>query len=795
MNKQLNAWRHSVFLLFVSFRLFSQFTAGNLVVLQAGDGASPLINTGNPIFLKEYSPLGVAGFSVAVSSSVNPLIISGSASSEGALSLSANGEYLVFGGYAQGLPNTTTLAASSASGINRGVGIVDVVGNYSRIAVSASFFSGNSIRGATSDGNGNYWAVGANNGTNYFGTVSPAATIQNSITNSRCISVFNGNLYFSCGSGTQGIFRAGLGLPVTSGQTASLIISTAGTGAGTPGPYGFYFNGAQTVCYVADERTPANGGGIQKWVYSAGTWTLAYTLGTGANYGARGVVADFSGNIPKVYATTSEGSINRLVAINDVGVAATATTLASSVPNGIFRGLAFAPYCQNPQITAVTAGGPACAGHSLVLNPVIIGPGPFTYTWSGAGGFIASVQSPTLVGPVSGNYSLAIANGCGTSTFSTAVVVNALPQIITNQPTICNGGNALLTASGANTYTWSNGVSSASITTNPGSTTVYTVSGTSLQGCTNSATCAVQVVDTLVLSAGSVSICEGSAALLTVSGAGSYSWSSGQNTSAISVTPSATVIYSVVGSASGCSATASTTATVAVNDLPVIAVNSVTVCAGSQATLVANGGDSYIWNSVSSGSVYIITPIATSVFTVIGLSAEGCSNSAVTTVTVLALPSVSLMPFGSSLCLNSPTIMLSGSPVGGVYSGTGVTGNMFDPATVGDFTLTYAYTDNNGCVNSDSKPISVDPCTGFVGEAVKDNEVTIYPNPASSRLSVKVDWTGTLKMLDNTGSSIYQQPLESGLNKMDITFLAPGIYFIKIANNSSSIGWFKFIKN
>src|ERR1700750_2735459 len=79
----------------------AQFTQGNLTVLQAGDGVTTLTNTGNPIILREFSPAGPLTYSAAVPTSSNTaLLISGSASSEGFLSLSADNHYLVFGGYA-----------------------------------------------------------------------------------------------------------------------------------------------------------------------------------------------------------------------------------------------------------------------------------------------------------------------------------------------------------------------------------------------------------------------------------------------------------------------------------------------------------------------------------------------------------------------------------------------------------------------------------------------------------------------------------------------------------------------
>ena len=60
------------------------------------------------------------------------------------------------------------------------------------------------------------------------------------------------------------------------------------------------------------------------------------------------------------------------------------------------------------------------------------------------------------------------------------------------------------------------------------------------------------------------------------------------------------------------------------------------------------------------------------------------------------------------VCIDAADITLIGSPVGGTWSGTGVTGNSFDPS-VGTQTVTYTYTDGNGCTNSAQTTITVNP--------------------------------------------------------------------------------------
>src|SRR5438105_5393513 len=106
--------------------------------------------------------------------------------------------------------------------------------------------------------------------------------------------------------------------------------------------------------------------------------------------------------------------------------------------------------------------------------------------------------------------------------------------------------------------------------------------------------------------------------------------------------------------------------------------------------------------SVSGAGTFVITYSYT--------DANGCSASANTSVTVNPLPVVTISPV-AAMCINASAVTLSGSPAGGSFSGTGVTGNNFDPSVsgAGTFLITYSYTDANGCSASASTNITVNP--------------------------------------------------------------------------------------
>jgi hypothetical protein len=123
---------------------------------------------------------------------------------------------------------------------------------------------------------------------------------------------------------------------------------------------------------------------------------------------------------------------------------------------------------------------------------------------------------------------------------------------------------------------------------------------------------------------------------LTASGATTYTWSTGQQTPVITVSPGSSTLYTVTGEMPGCNVYPSQTATVIVNSTPnVTAISSSTVlCAGETATLTALGAATYSWSSAQTGSVVVVSPAASSSYTVTGSSPEGCKDEAVISVSV-----------------------------------------------------------------------------------------------------------------------------------------------------------------
>ncbi|MCC6701395.1 MAG: T9SS type A sorting domain-containing protein [Fluviicola sp.] len=236
---------------------------------------------------------------------------------------------------------------------------------------------------------------------------------------------------------------------------------------------------------------------------------------------------------------------------------------------------------------------------------------------------------------------------------------------------------------------------------------------------------------------------------------------------------------------------ATTAFTVLVNALPTVTANSSDndFCAGGTTTLTGGGtATSFVWdNGVNDGDV--VTPANTTVYTVVGTDANGCSAEAAVTVTVNPLPAVALNGSLEGTVCGNQDITLTGTPSGGTYSvvsGTAgaLTGNIFNAQTQGTWQIAYTYTDGNGCSNADTLDYNVNCLLGL--EILGANgTVNIYPNPSNGNFTINsgVAITGTVELFDEMGRLVYTQAVSQMKNKQfEVKNLTPGIYNITITN-------------
>lgn len=152
---------------------------------------------------------------------------------------------------------------------------------------------------------------------------------------------------------------------------------------------------------------------------------------------------------------------------------------------------------------------------------------------------------------------------------------------------------------------------------------------------------------------------------------------------------------------------------VTINPSPVVGCpNDTTLCSNEPSYVLAGGsplGGTYTGTGVMAGSFdpALASP-GVNLITYTYTDINSCSNTCAFDVTVNTAPVVVAGTYGP-LCDDGPDIVLTGTPPGGTWSGSGVTGNTFDPS-FGTETLTYTFTAMNGCTDSEQTTITVTSC-------------------------------------------------------------------------------------
>ena len=351
---------------------------------------------------------------------------------------------------------------------------------------------------------------------------------------------------------------------------------------------------------------------------------------------------------------------------------------------------------------------PICPGLDSVKLPAPNRGNNYVWTANPSVGPISGQGTDTItVSPlVTTTYSCSFVDFCGQNrTITQTVTVHPKPSVTVNNDTLCSGLATTLTATGANTYSWDTGETGPTITKSPTNDTTFTVIGTNIEGCMDTAVATVNVLYAVELDLNNDTICEGETTTLTADGSTSYTWSTGETTSSINVSPNTTTSYSVT--APGCPV--QSVGTVVVNPLPIASVSSTAICNGQgpPGTLTASGAQLYVWSTGATTNTITQSPSTTTTYTVTGTSL-GCTGPPATgTITVNPLPVVSV---------TSATICAAQGPAGtitasGANSYSWNTGDNSASITESPITTTtYTVTGTSlGCTDTETGTIFVNP--------------------------------------------------------------------------------------
>jgi hypothetical protein len=167
----------------------------------------------------------------------------------------------------------------------------------------------------------------------------------------------------------------------------------------------------------------------------------------------------------------------------------------------------------------------------------------------------------------------------------------------------------------------------------------------------------------------------------------------------------------------------------------------------------------------------------------------GIWNRALTPCEIQALynsgnSGLTLTTSATNLCVSDGSASLLALPSGGTWSGTGVSGNAFNPAVsgAGTFYPVYTVTNASGCVVSDSVAITVDVCTGITEE--NNSSFTVFPNPATNNITVT--WKNadvkTLTLRDASGRTVRTYNVSGTQAQLSLDKLETGVYFLHEVN-------------
>ncbi len=497
-------------------------------------------------------------------------------------------------------------------------------------------------------------------------------------------------------------------------------------------------NGPTTFC-AGGSVTLNAGAGFQTYLWSNGATTQTITVTTAGTY--------------NVTVTNAGGC----------------QAVASSVPVVVNAA---------PSVPVITPNGSTTFCQGGIVNLTATG-GLAGYLWS------TGATTQTIIASSAGNYFVTVtnANGCTSTSSPTQVIVNALPTpSISGSSTICAGASSVLNAgAGYNSYLWSNGATTQTITVNTANT--FSVTVTNANGCSGSSSIVTTIGNALtptISTTGSTTICQGNSVSLDAgNGFSTYSWSNGSTTQTIIVNSAGN--YSVnVTNANGCTGVSNTVVTT-VADTPVTSASIFPnpVCSGETVNANASGDTTWIfeWNPGGVlGKSVTLTPATSTTYTLMATNSNNCSTSFEVSVAVLLLPAVpTITQAGGILTANSSVAtayqwLLNGTSINGATNSSYSAG-----AQTGNYTVVIA--DSMGCGNESA-------IFNYIGDGISTMEqvsIYVYPNPFVDFLSVEnLKGENEIVLLNVEGEIVFKKTVTSENDLINTSELLPGFYLLKI---------------
>jgi hypothetical protein len=428
--------------------------------------------------------------------------------------------------------------------------------------------------------------------------------------------------------------------------------------------------GCTSTLSIASEIKP--NAGTDKMKCGTGSFILSATNPSSGTWTAQ------SGNPPN--STLGPTSGGNATANYNVGAA------------GIYNYIYSTAICKDTlSVTVASSLTPNITGaNSLCSNATttLTANGGTSYSWSNG------TNSPTVnVGPGTYTVTATDANGCTGTTTKTITSLSLPTASITGANSVCSGNTTSISASGGNSYLWSNGNIASSI--NVGSGT-YTVTVTNASGCTDTEQKIITIfsLPTATIS-GANAVCTGKTVPISASGGNVYLWNTGANTSSINAGNGTFTV--TVTDINGCTDTEQKI--ISTFTLPTASISGVnSICTGSTTSITASGGNSYNW---STGSSSPTINISNGTFTVTVTDANGCTDTEQKIIAALGTPTAAIAG-ANAVCIGGTTSLTASGGVSYAWSSGANTPSINVP----NGTYTVTVTNAGGCTDTEQKIIS-----------------------------------------------------------------------------------------
>jgi hypothetical protein len=385
-------------------------------------------------------------------------------------------------------------------------------------------------------------------------------------------------------------------------------------------------------------------------------------------------------------------------------------------------------------------------------------------------------------------YTYIDANGCSNSDMQSYPVNTAPTVTLASFTPVCsNAGMITLTGGSPAGGTYSGTNVTGGMFDPLGGTQTITYMYADSNGCSNSDSQSLLVNDAPVVTLSSFTpMCSNDSPITLSGGSPAGGTFSGTNVSGGMFDPSGgtqTVTYTYTD-ANSC--TASDMQTITVNTAPTVNLGpDITSC--TPVMLDAGAGfNSYMWCDGSTAQT--TTLFSNNTCGVMVVDGNGCTGTDTIMVTINQPTQPTAQISDNTLCFDDGNAVLTGIPTGGTFSGTGVSGNSYDPSTAGNGThqIIYTVTDANNCVATDTITVTVSACVG-INEHDAASVLSIFPNPGDGRFTLNIGDAAQVLVFDAAGKLVLNEKFAAGTHSLDGSNWPAGLYLLRATTNDQTV--------